>query len=193
MNNAFKVFKDSIDYDISEGSIVLRQQIFLEKFLLQHEEIRYIAETGFNGGISSACMLSTRKDIKVISFDICSHDYCINAKNLIDKQFPNRHILITGDSLQSIATLKSIFKDDYPIDFLFIDGSHIHPHPQSDLTNLLEYLKPKHYLVMDDYCKFYGKEGVIDAWHKMVDEKKIMQIGKPYYILDRGFVLGRKL
>jgi len=188
----FKTFQNSINYNITEGSVVPEQQKYIKNFLLQHKDIKIIAETGFNGGLSTACMLSTREDIKVISFDICVHDYCISAKKLIDEIFPNRHILVTGDSMQSIATLKNILNVEEPIDFLFIDGNHIDPLPESDLRNLLKYLKRDKYLIIDDYCKFYGHYGVISAWNKMLNENLIEQIGQPIYSLDRGWIVGKK-
>lgn len=178
-------------YKFVEGFMKPRQAAQLIVFLNNHPEIKYIAETGFNVGMSSASMLNVRSDIKVYSFDLAEYDYVIKQKKLIDNLFPNQHILIIGDSTKTIPQMIEIIKE--PIfDFLLIDGGHIAPVPEQDLRNLLKLLKPNGYIYVDDYNLNYGYQGVIQAVDTIIDEKLVEKLDV-HETEDRTWVYLRKL
>jgi hypothetical protein len=57
--------------------------------------------------------------------------------------------------------------------------------------NSLSLLKPGGYMCVDDYCTEYGTKGVIQAYNKLVEEKKVEHLGH-YHSGDRGWVYCRK-
>src|SRR4249919_131418 len=64
--------------------------------------VRLIGEIGFNAGLSSYTFLEANPEATVYSFDLGEHRYVQPAKEYIDREFPGRHHLILGDSLQTV-------------------------------------------------------------------------------------------
>ena len=70
--------------------------------ICKEHNFKNILEIGFNAGHSSALMLeNTNADI--VSVDIGSHHYTYEGKDVIDELFPNRHILIVGNSMDILV------------------------------------------------------------------------------------------
>ena len=174
-----------------EGFMNIAQAKQLFEFLSAHPEIKYIAETGFNVGMSSSTMLSVGSHIKIYSFDLAEHNYVIKQKNLIDDLFPNQHVLIIGDSTKTIPQMIELVKEPV-FDFLLIDGGHIAPVPEKDIRNLLKLLKPGGYIYVDDYNEMYGSKGVIQAVNDVVNEKLVEKLSI-YEAEDRTWIYLRKL
>ena len=178
-------------YNFVEGFMKPRQAAQLIEFLNNHPEIKHIAETGFNVGMSTASMLNVRSNIKVYSFDLAEHNYVIKQKKLIDDIFPNQHALIIGDSTKTIPQFMEVIKE--PIfDFVLIDGGHISPVPESDIRNLLKLLKPNGFMCVDDYNLIYGYQGVIQAVDDVIKEKLVEKLDV-YETEDRTWIYLRKL
>ena len=150
-------------YSISEGSCSPEEMVFLANTIAL-TDIRLIAEIGFNAGYSSHAMLSERGDITVVSFDICRHNYCKTAKDLIDEMYRNKHKLVVGDSTVTVPK----FATEHPqikFDFGFIDGGHSHKVASADIQNMKHLLRKDAMVVMDDVTPFrtYG-QGPHKAW-----------------------------
>ncbi len=174
-----------------EGFMIPKQSQQLIEFLQEHPEIETIAETGFNVGMSSAAMLSVRPNVKIWSFDLAEHNYVIKQKHLIDRLFPLRHTLLIGDTTQTLPNLNKLIKEPV-FDFVFIDGGHVAPVPESDMRNLLTLLKPGGFMCIDDYNLLYGYYGVIQAVDALIEEKLLEKI-TVYEANDRSWVYCKKL
>jgi hypothetical protein len=184
-------FIDSIKtIPVKVGSITPPQQQFLRYFLSSHPEIKSILETGFHVGLSAAVMLSAREDIFVTSFDIFWFDYTRRSKLLLDIAFPNRNLLIAGNSATSLPTFLTQHPA-YSADMVFIDGGHERPIPFIDLYNILTRTKEGTWIVIDDYCPAHGGQGVIEAVDKFIKDGALVDV-QFYAAQDRGWAVGRR-
>lgn len=174
-----------------EGFTSPQQAKQLEEFIKSHPEIKTIGEVGFNVGMSSAVFLNTNPDIQVYSFDLGEWTYIGKQKGLIDSLWPNRHMLMIGDSRQSVPFFKSLVKEPL-FDFVFIDGGHQGDIPYSDILNFLELLKPGGYLCIDDICAEPFARSVVAAYQRAIEEKRIEHIIH-YDAAPRGWAYCRKL
>jgi predicted O-methyltransferase YrrM len=173
-----------------EGFTVPEQAQSIAEFLFSHPECKILGEVGFNVGMSSAVMLSVRPDTLVYSFDLFEKSYSLSQKKLIDSLFPNRHLVLTGDSTQTIPLLQKL--SPIPMfDFVFIDGGHEHPVPELDIKNFLTLLKPGGFMCVDDYCDSWGTKGVISAYDAAVKEGKLKHLSTHSH-KDRGWVFAQK-
>jgi predicted O-methyltransferase YrrM len=174
---------------IKVGSINVGQRLFLMAFLQSHPEIHTVLETGFHTGISAATFLEARPDIEVVSFDIFWFDYTRKAKLLLDKYYPDRNLLLAGNS---IVSLPMFFKyNAKPIDMVFVDGGHEDPIPLLDLRILLTNVKPGTYIIVDDYCKQHGGHGVVQAVDTMAREGYLTKI-EILESYDRGWLIAQR-
>lgn len=176
-------YMSNINFRITEGSISHNQSRFLEGFI-KSKQCKKIMEIGFNGGISSAIMLSSDQDIHVVSFDLGEHDYVHSAKILIDKMFPGRHTLILGDSRLTVPEYNNEL-----FDMIFVDGGHEGDIPEKDIKNVLRLLKDDGFIIVDDYCEAYGRD-VMKAVKKCTDEGVVKISHGPYFSDgDRGWIV----
>lgn len=167
-------------------------QIYFYKNLLEtNKNIKRIIEIGFNVGLSSFAFLNSREDVKVLSIDLGEYNYILGCKKLIDGYFPERHLLLIGDSTSCLPGIKD-FLGGEPVDLFFIDGNHIDPYPQIDLNNAINCYCDKDTIIMiDDWCETYGKNGVIQTIENSIKSDKIELIEK-FEFEDRGWGLFRK-
>jgi predicted O-methyltransferase YrrM len=179
-------------YRIIEGFVDQVQVDYLQTFIKKHG-IRNVLEIGFNGGVSSAAMLSASPDVKVTSFDINRWDYVSKAKQLINETFPDRHTLIIGDSTKTVPAFQ--LPEGAPgFDMAFIDGGHQDPVPRLDILNTLPHLRNQGLIIMDDYCEMYGKGGVIQGYDDCVSQGLIKTIDGPLTgPAHRGWIAAMKL
>lgn len=173
-----------------EGFTIPQQAQSIVEFLHTHPECKVIGEVGFNVGMSSAFMLAVREDTTVYSFDLFEKTYSLEQKRMIDSCFPGRHLLIAGDSTQSIPLLSKISPTPL-FDFVFIDGGHEEPVPHLDIENFLKLLKPGGYMCVDDYCQAWGTKGVIRAYDTFVNQNKLIHLSQHSHN-DRGWVFAQK-
>lgn len=186
-------FLCSVDYQVSEGCLTPEQAHYFHALLHTVPEIRNVGEIGFNAGHSSAAFLSARPDVRVVSFDLGLWDCVLHGKRAIDKLFPERHLLIIGDSTVSIPLMRNFLEAPAgTLDLIFIDGGHYGDIPEKDLRNFLYHLAPGGFVIFDDYCSEFGEGGVKAAWHKGIEEGIIVQVDGPFEVRDRGWVVGRK-
>jgi predicted O-methyltransferase YrrM len=161
----------SVSEEVEGGSQAEQCKFFID-YLIANPKIKNIVEIGFNTGISAAYFLSARDDIKVISVDIGLHKYVHECKNLINKQFPDRHTLLIGDSKKIIPQITNLEPGIKP-DLIFIDGDHGEPTPLIDARNCLALADKETILVMDDTNLYNGWNGVLQAMCELIKTREI--------------------
>jgi len=171
-----------------EGGSILEQSDFFIKYLLDNPHINLVLEIGFNTGISANAFLAARSNVRVISIDIGVHAYIPRCKEAIEKHYPGRHTLLTGDSKTMVPSLAII------PDLIFIDGDHVAPGPLIDARNCLAIAAPHTILIMDDTTLTMGWSGVLQAMCELIAKQEI----DPMYIhshtvKNRGWTLFKKL
>ncbi len=77
-------------------------------------------------------------------------------------------------------------------DLIFVDGNHKEPYPLLDIQNILPYCHEETFIMVDDVCDAYGKEGVYQALDQLTDENKIKFI-EQVSAEDRGWAIYRKV
>jgi len=173
-----------------EGFTISQEALHISNFLKENPDLKLVGEIGFNVGMSCAHMLNVRDDICVYSFDIGHHPHIQTQKKVIDECFPGRHVLLLGDSTKTLPMLHTL-QPSILFDFIFVDGGHQDPVPYLDMMNSLKLLKPGGVMCVDDYCPAWGIYGVIQAYNKLVEEKRVEHLGC-YDYKDRGWVYCRK-
>jgi predicted O-methyltransferase YrrM len=182
--------QDVFKLPIKVGSITPKQAHHLQTFLKEHPEIKTILETGFHIGLSSAVMMDSSPTVEITSFDIFWFDYTSKAKMLLDRSFPDRHMLIAGNSATSLQTFFSR-NPTYSPDFVFIDGGHERPIPYLDLYIILSHCRAGTWIMIDDYCKAHGEGGVIEAVNYFI-QTKVLEDMQVFQDRDRGWVLAKR-
>ncbi|SPM32416.1 hypothetical protein AB431_21135 [Mycobacterium rhizamassiliense] len=157
-----------------EGSSSAEELMYLVQ-VARRTRARRIAEIGFNAGCSSYALLKYVPDATVVSFDLGEHASVAVNKKLIDKTFPGRHTLISGDSRETVPA----FADGNPdlrFDLVFIDGGHDYGVAHADICNMRALSSDRTALVMDDLVpwRHYGV-GPAKAWEEAIDAKLVQQ------------------
>ncbi len=161
----------------------------IRKFL-KEQDVKTIFEIGFNAGHSSMFFLES--GINVISLDIGIHDYVVTAKEFIDKEYPEKHRLIIGDS--NIKLPEIIKSEGITCDLIFIDGDHEFDTAIKDL----EHGKKIASLVIVDDVIFNPDNqqawniGPTQAWSKAVQDGLVIELGN-IQGSDYGVVWGKYL
>ena len=161
--------------EVQEGSSSEEQLRYLVD-LARRVDAKLIGEIGFNAGFSSYAFLEESKpEVKVVSFDIGTHDYVQPAKAFIDERFAGRHTLIIGDSRSTVPA----FHEQHPesiFDLVFIDGGHAYEVAKADLVNMRPLSNQDTAIVMDDLTPWFGwGKGPTQAWTEMISEGVVKQ------------------
>jgi predicted O-methyltransferase YrrM len=140
-------------------------------------DARLVGEIGLNAGLSSHAFLNATPHTNVISFDLGKHTYIDEVKRIIDKEYPNRHRLIKGDSTKTIP----LFIEENPsirrFDVVFIDGGHAYRIVYADMMNMRRLSGPDTIVIMDDLCpwKPWGG-GPTRVWQEAIEDNVIEQL-----------------
>jgi predicted O-methyltransferase YrrM len=183
----------------SEGSSSPEQLLCLAS-LVQRTGAGLVAEIGFNAGLSSCAFLNADPVTRVVSFDLNEHAYVKVAKALIDKRFPGRHTLISGDSRATVPEFKRRHPD-VRFDVVFIDGGHDYAVAQADIANMQPLCTNETVVIMDDLTPWrsWGR-GPTRAWTEAIREgivrqEQLFKDGKPTEVIEppgkRSWALGR--
>ena len=118
-----------------------------------------ILEVGFNGGHSVVLYLYSNPQIKIRSYDICSHRYPEKCANYIKEQNLYNFELIKGDSSKTLKSNenKEIF------DLIHVDGGHTVDLVKSDLINCKKFADKDTIVVFDDSYHSHIKAIIEDA------------------------------
>jgi predicted O-methyltransferase YrrM len=152
-------------------------------------------EIGFNAGHSAEVFLQNNAQLHLTSFDLGQHIYMTTAKEFIDATYPNKHVLIIGDSRASVPEFIENYKD-VKFDVIFIDGGHDYAIAKADMENCLRLAHEDTILILDD--TIYTKEweanwtiGPTKIWTECLQQNKIMEMGRKEYGPGRGMSWGK--
>ena len=128
----------------------IEDKTFLNKQLNLYElskNCEHIIEIGFNLGNSALLYLLSNSKSKIVCFDICTHKYVKLCFDYLNELFPNRMILIEGDSTK---TIPMFYEDKYNnyFDLIHIDGGHQQEIAHQDFMNTLP--MAKNIIIFDD-------------------------------------------
>jgi len=185
-----KFIADIMTLENHMGSITSPQMAFIMTFFSEHPELNTILETGFHKGLSSALFLDQRPEIRVVSFDIFWFDYTRKAKLFLDKHYPDRHLLLAGNSVTSLPTFFK-FHPEFVPDFVFIDGGHERPVPYMDIYQVLSNIKENTWVMIDDYCKAHGEGGVNEAVDYAIKLGLLKNV-QVFAAADRGWITAQR-
>ena len=148
-------------------------------------------EIGFNAGHSANVFLKHNSSLLLTSFDLGDHKYGPAAKEYINTQYPNRHMLILGDSKQTVADY-IVRNPGKTFDIIFIDGGHDYETARADLENCRKLAHMNTIVIMDDTVFYWDWYGPTKAWNEFVDTNKVVELGRrDYSIRGRGMAWGR--
>jgi predicted O-methyltransferase YrrM len=175
-----------------EGSCSATQLAYLSR-ISARVDASLIGEIGFNAGYSSYGLLSANPYVAVVSFDLNRHASATAAKKIIDERFPGRHLLVCGDSRQTVPQ----FARSNPtlrFDMVFIDGGHDYHTAKSDLLNMALLSSPATAVIMDDQIGWLNP-GSTRAWREglrdgVVRQDELVKDGHRAWALGR-YVFGR--
>ncbi len=184
-------YTKKINFLITEGFVLNEQSTFMTQFMKENS-IKNVMEIGFNGGVSSSVFLSSGDDVSVTSFDIGEHEYVHSAKKLIDEVFsPDRHVLILGDSTETVPKFKP--DDTELFDLVFVDGGHAGDIPELDIKNSHRLLKKGGFFIIDDFCYAYGLD-VMKGVKRCIDQGLVTVHSGPFFgDGDRGWIVLSKV
>lgn len=159
-------------------------------------DVKSVMQIGFNSGISAEKYLLTEGVEEVLSFDIATHLYLPYANLLLEKKYPGRHLLISGDSKSSVPTFHRMFPNK-KYDFIFIDGDHNFEGAYADIINCSKIAHEKTILILDDVCPHKGSGiGVYKAMLKSISEGVISfishhEVSRAYTSYRNGYAICR--
>jgi predicted O-methyltransferase YrrM len=181
---------------VTEGySEEVTQQCLDIKQILKDNLPTKIMEIGFNAGHSTELFLKN-SDAYVYSFDLGDHfhQYLKYGKQYINKNYPDRHTLILGDSTIRVPIFAQ--NNDIKFDLIFIDGGHSYEVAYADLINCRKLANENTIIIMDDIIKKTEFQeghtiGPSNAWNKLIQNNLLSEISHSDYSKGRGQSVGK--
>ena len=177
-----------------EGSIqqVQEQIEKIRDFIVETYRPQSILEIGFNAGHSAEVFLYHSESIHITSVDIGEHPYVACGKKYLNETYPERHILILGDSKTVLPNLHA-FQPEKTFDMIFIDGDHSLEGAFADLSNCSVFSHADTIVIMDDTKNELNgnMDGPTIAWNRGLQEGLIIEEGKIMFTEERGMSWGK--
>ncbi|GMH73121.1 hypothetical protein TrLO_g12060 [Triparma laevis f. longispina] len=112
-------------------------------------------EVGFNAGHSSAMILSTFSDVRITAFDLCMHDYTVEAYEWLKGRYGGRIELICGASERTVEewggpTAVGRVQELQSYDAIFVDAGHLYFNALTDILQTSKFAKPGAIMIIDD-------------------------------------------
>lgn len=129
----FNQIQEFVNY-VDTNSMEYYQTIFNRYYNMYNMYPKRIVEIGFNE-VSSSNLLNlldkyNSNNYMLVSFDEGKYKY---SKEQIDNKYPGKHILITGNSVNTIPSFSLI--SDITFDIIIINGNHTFVDAYSDIIN----------------------------------------------------------
>jgi len=164
---------------------------------MQNEKsvVKNILEVGSYEGRSAIFFLNYFNNSKITCVDtwLGSHEH-VRKMEEIEKNFDNNLKPYENKLIKHKTTSDNFFLTNKLLfDLIYIDGLHTYDQVKSDLENAYKFLRPKGYLLIDDYLwKFYpiNKKNVINSANEFM--KKYNNNLEPIYISSQ-VLLKKKL
>jgi predicted O-methyltransferase YrrM len=137
--------------------------------------VKNILEIGSYEGRSAIFFLNYFNTSKITCVDtwLGSHEH-VRKMEEIEKNFDNNLKLYENKLIKHKTTSDNFFLTNKLLfDLIYIDGLHAYDQVKSDLENAYKILRPKGYLLIDDYLwKFYpaNKKNVINSTNEFIQK-----------------------
>jgi len=149
-------------------------------YIFDNNIISSVIETGFNAGHSCLTFLQymekqKHKNYYVISFDLGNHFYSYYAMRYIDVIYPNKTMIIKGDSKKTLPLFNTLFKSKKIFNLIFIDGDHRFEGAYNDIIQLKKFSDENTILFIDNSAPHKGAgQGVYYAFKKAYQENIVI-------------------
>ena len=155
-----------------------------------------IMEIGFNAGHSAELFLENSEAV-VYSFDLGEHfhQYLKYGKQYINKNYPDRHTLILGDSTIRVPIFAQ--NNDIKFDLIFIDGGHSYEVAYADLMNSRKLANENTIILMDDIIQNNTSfitdwtVGPTRAWNELIQNKLLVETDSFDWLKGHGMCVGK--
>jgi predicted O-methyltransferase YrrM len=180
---------------VTEGHVFDDQKMEIVK-ILNDASPKTIMEIGFNAGHSAELFLEN-SNAYVHSFDFGDHfhQYLKYGKQYINKNYPDRHTLILGDSTIRVPIFAQ--NNDIKFDIIFIDGGHSYEVAYADLMNCRKLANKNTIIIMDDIIQNntsfidYWTVGPSRAWNELIQNKLLVETDSFEWLKGRGMCVGK--
>ncbi len=129
-----------------------------------------VVEIGFNSGHSAEVILQNNKSATLTSFDISTEPYISDAKEYIDKVYQNRHILVMGDTSETIPKYSEHIGVKF--DIICIHCGNSYEKLSIDLKNCEQLATADNILVLTNITS----DSDLSIWKEYVSSGKIIQL-----------------
>ena len=166
----------------------------IKKVFPNTNNIKNVLEIGFLAGHSADLFLKLNETTIVHSFDSGAFQSVDAGKKYIDQLYPARHILIKGDSKQTIPSF--IEKNNVKFDIILIDGGYDYDSVLSDFSNCKHLSHSDTLLIANNVLKdqnlikYWNKEHT-NVWNKLHEDKVVEKIENIDIDIGRGSVIGK--